>query len=225
MLLSIIIPVSAHENESSWLALVQQLSKLDYCEIIIVGPAIIPTTSSQVHFLHSSSGRAQAMNAAADKAKGQWLWFIHADSQIDDAALQCLLRTISTDKASGLFYFMLHFYSYHKRLQQLMRFNAAGVKFRSRVLKSPFGDQAFCIDKTSFYRSGRYKVDLDYGEDHHLVWQCHLSRIPVTPLAATIQTSARKYKEGGWFNISILHNWLWFKQWLPLFSRYWQQRL
>ena len=217
MLLSIIIPVAAHEDKKLWAALITQFSMLDDCEVLIVGPAIkTQKKSSKLRFVTSDSGRAQAMNSAAKIAKGEWLWFVHADSRINASAVQCLLQKITTAQAQGLFYFGLRFYSPNRLLQQLMRLNSTGVAFRSRLLKSPFGDQAFCIDKKSFNACGRYKTHLAYGEDHSLVWQCHHSGIRVTALPATIQTSASKYQHGGWFKISLLHNWLWLKQWASL---------
>lgn len=227
MLLSIIIPIAPNDN--SWKQLLPQLKNCPQpCEIILAGaiePQMLESDfNHSVKTVFCQQGRAATLNAGACEATGKWLWFMHADSIITPAGLQCLYDVIQHTEQHGLWYFNLRFHSDNPYLNTRMKLNSLGVKVRSSFLKSPFGDQSFCIDKASFKQLQGYAENLPYGEDHAFIWHCHLADIPVQALDAYITTSARKYQQGGWFNISVLHNWLWFKQWLPLFSRWiWQQ--
>ena len=228
MLLSVIIPIA--RNDGSWAALLPQLRQLPHdCEIILSGAidaaAELINQPQPITIISCDKGRAAALNAGAAAANGKWLWFIHADSIISQHSLHCLLKALQQPQQQGLFYFHLRFHSDDAFLCLRMKMNSLGVTVRSHLLKSPFGDQAFCIDKKSFLQAGSYPENLAYGEDHAFVWQCHLADISVQSLPASISTSARKYANGGWFKISLLHNWLWFKQWLPLFFCWGRQKL
>ena len=233
MLLSIIIPVAPQDD--SYKQLLPQLQGIAVAhEIIIVGDVeqgdtvadnhAKTSTSATIHYLPCNAGRAASLNAGAAMAEGQWLWFLHADSRLSGTAIEDLQQQLQRPQTQGLYYFRLAFHSHRPLLNKLMHLNSAGVRFRSWILKSPFGDQGFCLQQADFQQLNGFDEDLHYGEDHQLIWRCHSSNITVTGLAATISTSARKYQQGGWFRISLLHNWLWFKQWLPLFLR-WSLRL
>ena len=229
MLLSIIIPLAADEN--CWKDLLLDLAGLQaQAEFLLVynNDAALQSllqfkqgSTLNIHLIRSESGRAKALNAGGNAAKGQFLWFIHADTRIKAAAIKTLLHQIqSTHHEPRLYYFLLTFASNKRTWRWRMACNSLGLNFRSRVLLSPFGDQAFCIDKTSFQQVGTYSETVKYGEDHCLVWACHLQGIAVQALSASISTSPRKYIKGGWIKITLLHNLLWFKQWLPYFLRY-----
>lgn len=234
MLLSIIIPLAA--DEDCWATLLNDLSQLKHqAQFILVYQhsatrddilKFNQTAHLNLRLVSSDSGRAQAMNAGAEAAKGQWLWFIHADTRINNKAIKHLLSKLDhTSNELQLFYFWLHFSSSKIILKRLMVVNSLGLKFRSTYLLSPFGDQAFCISQKAFLKVGQYPLNVPYGEDHCLIWACHLQKVAVTPIAANISTSARKYQKGGWLNITALHSRLWFKQWLPLYCRYLRLKL
>lgn len=222
MKLSIIIPLAVGEAEPEFL--LDSLAALaDIGEVIIVGSdCYSPPTAGRsgccIQRISSDDGRANALNAGAAAACGQWLWFLHADSRLDDSAVRCLRATL--DGAGGLYYFGLHFHSDNTKLAARMRLNSLGVTLRSRYLLSPFGDQGLCIDRNSFNRAGVFPPRRRYGEDHVFVWQCRLAGIAVTALPASISTDARKYQHHGWLSTTVRHNLLWIKQWGPLFCRW-----
>lgn len=229
MLVSIIIPLASDENQ--WHHLLSDLYPLkDRAQIIIVYQhdnvkksilAFNQKAGFNLTLVQCQSSRAKAMNLGANSASTDWLWFIHADTRIPSNALSLLLKQLTNAPSTPrLFYFWLNFNSSNTILNMLMIFNSLGLKLRSRYLLSPFGDQAFCIHKHAFMSIGQYPTHVGYGEDHCLVWSCHLNNIPVTAINTCITTSARKYQQGGWLKITGLHVFLWLKQWLPLYSRY-----
>lgn len=186
---SVIIPMAAQEPEPT--ALLDQLPP----EIEII--------------LSQEAGRAASLNAGAAKAKGAYLWFLHADSSLPDDAWQKLQQAIA-DKPKALHYFDLAFAGGG----WLMKINSWGANMRSRFFGCPFGDQAFCIEKQLFEALGGYPETAPYGEDHLFVWQAHKADVKLNRIAARLITSARKYQQNGWLKTTLLHQYLWLKQWM-----------
>lgn len=215
--LSVIIPLAP--NEAAWQSLLADLAKLpDGTEILFVTPEgsiisheTILLPKKKIRFLSSKPGRGSQMNAGAKAAKGTFLWFLHADSKFGHDTLSVLLRAIQNHPAS-LLYFDLAFLG---DATPLMFLNAWGVRFRSRILKVPFGDQGFCIGHDLFQDLGGFPENLPYGEDHIFVWKARQHGIEVQPVCATLYTSARKYKKHGWLKTTFIHQYLWIKQAWP----------
>lgn len=215
--LSVIIPLGP--NETAWQNLLTDLAKLpDGTEILfVISKEIKPSheaillPNKEVRWLTSTAGRANQMNGGAKAAKGKYLWFLHADSEFGLDTLSALLRAIQNHPKS-LLYFDLAFLG---GASPLMFLNAWGVRFRSRLLKIPFGDQGFCINKNLFKEVGGFPEGLAYGEDHVFVWKVRQHGVEVQPVGTTLYTSARKYKKHGWLKTTLLHQYLWIKQAWP----------
>ena len=161
------------------------------------------------------------MNAAASSAKGEYLWFLHADSRVDTDTIPVLLECIAKGE-DALYY---HDLTFLPDGPTAMPINAWGVKFRSNWLKTPFGDQGFCLSRELFFRLGRYREDVRYGEDHLLVWQALQAGVKVRPTGAKVLTSARKYANKGWLRTTITHVYLWVIQAVPQFFILLKRRL
>ena len=215
--LSIIIPLAA--NETAWQSLLTELKQLpDHTEALFVIPAqdqvtsiALPPSNKNTQVLQAKAGRAEQMNAGAEIAQGQYLWFLHADSKFADDTLPTILSALQT-QPDHLLYFDLAFLSDGSPLMCLNRW---GAYFRSHVLKTPFGDQGFCLKKTLFEAVGGFPEDLAYGEDHVFVWRLRQHGIHLKPLGAKLYTSARKYKQHGWLKTTLMHQYLWLKQAFP----------
>lgn len=195
MKISVIIPLAAHETKHQ--ALIASLPE---------GMEIV---------LAQEGGRAASLNAGAKKATGDYLWFLHADSELNEACVPALLEAIKRSP-DALLYFDLAF---SNDATKLMRLNAMGVWFRSHVLSVPFGDQGFCIKKEQFQRIGGFPEGLAYGEDHVFVWLARQLGITLHPTGATIATSARKYQAHGWLKTTLKHQYLWVIQAWPEWIR------
>lgn len=205
MKLSIIIPLAP--DETTWQTLLPQLVFFtEETEILLV-------TSSQntnrplplgegggegkITLIFSENGRAQSMNKGAEHAQGEYLWFLHADTQLQNNTPQIINAIINKPHLKdSLWFFDLRFLDDGP---PNMAINTLGVFIRSHLFKLPFGDQAFLLKKSLFEQIGKYNEQLSYGEDHLLVWQAHHHGISVKPIGASIKTSARKYKiKGRW---------------------------
>ncbi len=213
MKLSVIIPVGFKEVELKYL--LEDLKALPKnSEILLITPDLdhlsdinVEDSSLVVRKIKSTSGRANSMNLGAKESSGEFLWFLHADSKIDKDTIKSLLDSIYK-KPKHLLYFGLEFYDGPK----LMKLNELGVRFRTYFLKTPFGDQAFCIRRDVFKELGGYQTETSLGEDHLLVRQARRKKVPITRIKAKIYTSGRKYQRSGWFKTTMTHVYLWRKQ-------------
>ncbi len=213
--LSIIIPVAEQETAHSDLLHELQALPAD-TEIILVraeGSSIdMPNDLALApRLLSSRKGRAEQMNAGAKAAVGQFLWFLHADSRLADNSLE-RLRQAMTEHPDSLIYFDLRFLA---DASPLMLLNALGAQLRSRLLKTPYGDQGFCLQRDLFVKLGGFPEGEPYGEDHLFVWKARQQGIRLFPARALLLTSARKYARNGWLRTTLIHQYLWLRQAWP----------
>lgn len=216
---SIIIPIGPRDE--SWRGLLADLQELPFsAEIICVAtepqPSDLTGETSLAggirQWIVTQPGRAVQMNVAARQARGRHLWFLHADSRVTPDALRALANLLMSDPHSVL-YFNLTF----AEGPWLMWLNAWGVWWRSHVCGMPFGDQGFCLEKAAFERLGGYSETARYGEDHLLVWMARRRGVRLKCTGQTLVTSARKYRERGWFRTTVRYVWLTWRQALPQF--------
>ncbi len=205
--LSVIIPLGPDEEETP--GLLVQLSDLPgNCEVILVKacnkelerPSSWPASLAWREYTNSG-GRARQMNLGARVARGEWLWFVHADSRLLAESLPALGLFVEQPH-DVLGWFDLRFRNDGPRL---CRLNAWGANLRSRWLGLPFGDQGLVIRRSRFDTLGGFDETLACGEDHHFVWQAHSQGLPVHRLCAPLATSARKYAEQGWMRVTLRH--------------------
>lgn len=154
-----------------------------------------------LEWLSAPRGRASQQNAGAARATREWLWLLHADSQMADDTLAALARFVQRGEPA-LGYFDLRFLDDGPRW---MRVNAAGAWLRSRCLRLPFGDQGLVLPRAAFARLGGFDPSIAWGEDHELVWRARHAGIPVRAVGAGLFTSARKYAVGGWARTTRRH--------------------
>lgn len=207
--LSVIVPLAP--GETQWHGLIGQLAALpSCCEVIVVHARAQPSArwigpaSLKLRQISSLPGRARQQNLGAGAARGDWLWFVHADSQLLPETLPALQRFIDRGE-EALGYFDLHFRDDGPRLARL---NAWAANLRSRWFKLPFGDQGLLLPAREFAALGGFDDTARYGEDHLLVWAAHGVHLPVVGVGAAIETSARKYASNGWLRTTSEHVWL-----------------
>ncbi|MEM7289118.1 MAG: glycosyltransferase family 2 protein [Pseudomonadota bacterium] len=206
---SVIIPLAPGEDE--WRPLVPTLKLPNGSEILLATgsanfemPELPLAAGVKINQVEEGKGRAGQMNAGAKLAQFDWLWFLHADSRLADDTLTALEACLA-DNEDGLFFFDLRF---RDDGPKAMKSNEIAVRWRSDLLKMPFGDQGFLIKRVLFEELGGYREDLPYGEDHVFAWKTRQDGYPVRRTGGSLFTSARKYKTGGWFKVTAKHVWL-----------------
>jgi len=215
---SVVIPVGPGEPD-----LRPMLARLRYLqqavEVVFVfcsgSEHLIEQLQSQqndrVRYLLTEQGRAIQLNRGAESCSGEFLWFLHLDSQIANNHWQVLNQSLNRNP-EHLHYFNLRFESDGDGPMWL---NSKGANLRSRYLGLPFGDQGFCISRARFDLLGGYPVDAAYGEDHLFVWRAHQKGVRLANTGSELTTSARKYSATGWGRLTLRYQLYWIKQALP----------
>ncbi len=153
---------------------------------------------ADIRWITAPHGRARQMNAGAAIARGEWLLFLHADTQlpagwtaaIDEAGRDPLV-------AAGCFRFAL---DSRAALARAIEF---GVRVRVALFGLPYGDQAIFVRRDVFEALRGY-ADLPIMEDVDLVRRLRRrGRLFRSPLKAT--TSARRWEQDGWISRSARH--------------------
>jgi hypothetical protein len=222
-LFSVVIPLAP--NEQQWISLCQDFHLLPSgCEVILVTTKhrdisyTIGKLQKDLAHLHwsiveSEQGRALQLNKGACLAKNPFIWFLHADSRITQDNINSLLVLLNqADSNNYLIYFKLYFFD---KTSTLLKLNEWGANIRSRFLGLPFGDQGFCLSRDAFKLLGGYNQEVQFGEDHLLVWQAKHQGITLKFSNSKLATSARKYQDKGWRYLTLKYQLLWPIQALP----------
>ncbi len=217
--LSIIIPIGPGERE--YVNLLADLALyFSGAEIICVFPdsESVPTISAKL--ISAPHGRAQQLNAGAQAASRPFFWFLHADTRLNPSARSGVVSAME-NAPQALSYFNLEF---ETQTQKPYRLNAWGVRLRSRLFFSPFGDQGFLIHREKFRQSGGFPTKVPYGEDHVFAWRVQQLGIPLYCTGKTLTTSARRYESVGRYTLMWLYHRLWLRQVLPESYRLFRSR-
>lgn len=143
--------------------------------------------SEKVKKIRESRFRSKQMNSAVKYAKGDILWFIHADSVLDKESIFDIEKS---KKEYGCF--RLEFDS--KKI--LMKIVAKNSNRRVRYRNIAFGDQGIFIKKDLFLKIGMYK-DIPIMEDYDLSIRLKAKKYKIFQLTTPIITSSRRFNENG----------------------------
>ncbi|MCL2169100.1 MAG: TIGR04283 family arsenosugar biosynthesis glycosyltransferase [Defluviitaleaceae bacterium] len=194
--LSVIIPVY---NEMAVLdKLFDQLEQLKgKCEIIFVDGGSADGTPDRItkkggRVLRSPlGGRANQMNYGAKVAKGDILWFVHADSQLPKAALAHIRRVFARGYRIGCF--PIRFTDRHP-FMVIHEFLSNRV--RAAVMNIAFGDQAMFMERSLFEELGGF-APIPLMEDYKFSMDMKKAGHKLGLAGAKITTSARRYNANG----------------------------
>lgn len=205
--ISIIVPVGP--GETKWRPLLENL--LDICpaetweEILLIGDIEPGNEGKNIRKVSEKNNlsRSFLMNTGAKLTRSEFLWFIHADSRFSSHSIYKFLESIKFGaNERSIYYFDLKF---QENDMKLMAINEFGVKLRSNLLASPFGDQAFFLARKIFFELGQYDESAAIGEDLQFVWKAKLKGVNLNPVDAPVYTSARKYQRNGQFKTTLAH--------------------
>lgn len=137
----------------------------------------------------STGTRGASLAAGARRARGDILFFVHADSRPPEAALAILRAEIASGAAAGAFSLA------YEPSDETMRRIAWWANLRSRLLRLPFGDQGLFCRRDAYERAGGFR-DLAVCDDVDLVRRLKRhGRFVIRPEAT--RTSPRRYTERG----------------------------
>ena len=210
--LSIIIPIlNEEENIGKLLGhLIENSSKENISEIIVVDGGSSDNSVSivkqfeQVTFLKSEKGRAKQMNVGAKNAKGNILYFLHADSFPPKYFDQLIIDKVKIGNLAGCF--KMKFDSNHWWLKLASWL----TQYRWRACRG--GDQSQFITKNLFKSIGGFDERFTVYEDNDLINKLYeLNQFVV--IQQWITTSARRYETNGVWKLQY-HFWMiYIKKW------------
>lgn len=210
--ISIIIPILNEEKTIGKLLdhLILNSSKKNISEICVVDGGSTDNSESivkpikNVIFLKSEKGRARQMNVGAKNAKGNILYFLHADSFPPKHFDQLIINEVTNGHLAGCF--KMRFDSKHWWLK------LAGwlTQFRWRACRG--GDQSQFITKELFNNIGGFDEQFTVYEDNDLINKLYaLNQFVV--IQHWITTSARRYEQNGVWKLQF-HFWMiYIKKW------------
>jgi rSAM/selenodomain-associated transferase 2 len=189
--ISVIVPVRG-EDEGAVARLAIYASRED-CELILAGEESEPSGWGPllpgVRLVGTPGSRGARLACAAAAARGEILFFLHADSQAPAEALERICRAIDGGAAAGAFSLA------YDAADVRMRWIAAWANLRSRVLRLPFGDQGIFCRRDAYHSAGGFR-DLPVCDDVDLVRRLRrVGRFVILPERTT--TSPRRYREQG----------------------------
>ena len=193
-MISIIIPV-LNEAEAIQSAL-QQLQGLRAkgAELIVVDGGSQDATLGLVKSLADSvfvskPGRAAQMNAGAQQARGDVLWFLHVDSAIPAGAEQHILRRLSVTRVWGRFDIRL------SGRHWLFRVIESMMNLRTRLTGVVTGDHGMFVNRAVFAQLGGF-ADLALMEDVEISKRLRKISWPIA-ISQPIRTSSRRWETYG----------------------------
>ncbi|MGB3642471.1 MAG: TIGR04283 family arsenosugar biosynthesis glycosyltransferase [Rivularia sp. (in: cyanobacteria)] len=199
--ISIIIP-TLNESENIKATLISTQISTNIEVIVVDGGSEDNTVdiaeSFGVKVIPGYKNRARQMNAGARNATGDILLFLHADTLLPanfDAMIRTALQQPST--VAGAFALRINAPDIGLRLVEL------GVKYRSKLFKMPYGDQAIFITKDKF-NNIRGFPELAIMEDFELIRNLKdLGKITFIPVP--VITSPRRWLKKGILQTTLIN--------------------
>lgn len=218
-MISIIIPTYNEADQiASTIDNVRNAADDIACEIIIVDGGSSDNTKAIAQDLGAivveskRKGRGAQMNTGASIAKGELLYFLHADSIPPKAFTTQILQAYHNGFSSGCF--RLRFDMQHWFLKAncwFTRFNVNAVRF---------GDQSLFVTKETFEKSGGFREDLIMMEDQEIIHRIKRYGKFVV-MNDYVTTSARKYKDNGIYRMQGIF----FRIWSMYYLGYSQEQM
>lgn len=196
--ISIIIPtLNEADNLRQLIPLLQDAPSPGKTEIIVVDGqssdrTVAVAESLGARTLLCAPGRARQMNQGAAMARGELLYFVHADTRPPRSCLQDIAAAARAGYPIGSFRFRFD----DKRW--LLRFNAFFTRFDFRWCRG--GDQSIFVTRQVFEQFGGYREHFVAMEEYDLMDRIRQEH-PFRIIPKEVIVSARKYRENSWFRV------------------------
>lgn len=200
--ISIIVPV-LNEAESIRAFLRHLRERADGAEIIVVDGGSADGTRESARDLcdrvvFSARGRGVQMNAGARVARGDVLWFLHADTEVPRRCLDFVSDALGDDETAGGFFRI--------RLPEdrpIYRLTDSFAHFAGRLLRIRCGDHGFFCRRQVFEKIGGFP-EIALMEDVEF-FRC-LRRVGrVQTITARLRPSARRYERVGATKLTLAY--------------------
>ena len=201
MPISIIIPVhNEAENIGKLISYLIQYKKESVIEIIVVDAASTDNTNTVAQkagattVISPQKGRAAQMNHGASLAKGDVLYFIHADTFPPTSFANDITDAVEEGFALG------RYRTKFNSAKWYLKINAWFTRFDWFVCMG--GDQTLFITQDLYKKSGGFKTDMFIMEEFEFVPRARKNaRYKIFNKPALV--SARKYDTNSWWQVQM----------------------
>jgi rSAM/selenodomain-associated transferase 2 len=212
-MISIVIPILNEEENIGKLLqyLLDNATSKNISKIIVVDGGSTDDSQNivskfpQITLLKSKKGRAKQMNVGAKHAKGNILYFLHADSFPPKNFDQLIIDNIQKAHNAGCF--RIQFDSNHWWLKIAGWF----TQFNWKICRG--GDQSLFITKELFHDIGDYNENYMVCEDSVIINELY-KRNAFVVINKTLKTSARLYEKHGIWKLQYHFFMIHLKYWL-----------
>jgi rSAM/selenodomain-associated transferase 2 len=200
--ISIIVPV-LNEDDRIQPFFKHLRERAPSAELILVNAAASESVPKSVaklcdRVLTSRRGRAAQMNAGANVAGGDVLWFVHADCELPRGCLEEIARALQDRQVVGGC-FRIRF----ARRNPIYRVGDAGGNLAVEFLGRCYGDHGIFCRRREFVAVGGYP-DLPLFEDGEFYRRLR-KRGRTRQLASKIVPSPRRYEEVGPYRLTAAY--------------------
>ena len=211
MRLSIIIPVlNVAETLAARLAALQAI-RARGVEVIVVDGGSADDSAGRAapladRVITAPRGRGRQMNAGAERATGEVLLFLHADTILSGSVVERIEAALTGGALWGRFDVRID------GVSAMLPIVAALMNGRSRLTGIATGDQAIFITREAFARVGGFP-DIPLMED--IAFSSTMRRMARPAcLAEKVTTSGRRWEKHGVWRTILMMWWLRLRFWL-----------
>jgi rSAM/selenodomain-associated transferase 2 len=192
-LISVVIPAWNEERALPG-TLKSVFSQATPCEVIVAdggssdATCAIAAADTRIQLVSAPKGRASQMNAGAQRARGEWILFLHADTWLPPGALSAI-AALPPEVAAGCF--RHRFSGRDWRLRLISRLH----DWRFSITGIIYGDQAMFVRRALFERLGGFPA-VAHLED--VLFSERLVRVTQPRmLELIVDTESRKFEQMG----------------------------
>jgi rSAM/selenodomain-associated transferase 2 len=157
-------------------------------------------------FKSEERNRGLQLDIGAKNSKGEWLFFLHADTRLTYDWFKKINSFLKGNKNS-IYYF--EFKINHKKV--IYRVLEILVNFRSKFFKKPYGDQGLIIHRTTYFKNNGFRK-IPLMEDVDFLKRLNKKK-DLNQLNLPIFISSRKWERTNIF-LQAINNWQFRRRWL-----------
>jgi rSAM/selenodomain-associated transferase 2 len=159
--------------------------------------------AAPIKLISAPRGRGCQLNAGAKAAAGEWFFFLHADTRMDQKGMDLMIK-VWRDHVARYFCgaFDLHIDSERK----IFRMIEKTASVRSRLTKIPYGDQGIFMSQKLFEKINGFP-NVPIMEDVGIMSKIKKQAVTPVFIAHPVSTSARRWEQQGVLFTSV-RNWI-----------------
>ena len=203
MFISIIIPTLNEEDYiGTLLEFLSTHQQKDQFEVIVVDAGSSDATVEKTNehscklIVTSIQSRAHQMNAGANVAKGDILYFVHADTKLIPSFVNDIHGSVDKGFKSGCYRF-----KFDAPKNPLLHVNGFFTRFPFMWCRG--GDQTLFITKTDFEKVGGFDERFVIMEDYDLLERIQAQGISFRVIPKSVKVSARKYNRNSYLKVQL----------------------